>query len=208
MNREFIVRTYQSSDFEDLVEIFLEAFLDGPLYQYVIADRGKRRHLMRKLMLKVLPLKLKYRTTYVLETSDKQVVGAIFWYRKNEKKAGYPFVELIKSGLVFFPLMLPWSKIKSFLEYDEFESTLIQNALKEGYHVLDYMAIAKAFQGKGAGSILVQTEYSKTEKQFVFTGYPENIRFYERNGYLLDETHPCFNGNLDFYSFKHIPIIS
>ena len=206
MSNRFNIRTYQKDDFEALVQIFSEAFLDGPLYRYMLENRDQRKKLMYELMRQVLPLKLKYRTTYVIESKDKKIAGAVFWYPVGAKKPGYPIWEVIKSGLIFFPLKLPWSKIKPFLEYDEFESKLIQKALAEGYHILDYMAIAKAFQGKGAGSILIQTEFSNDKKQFVFTGYPENIKFYERNGYQLDQSYNCFNGDLEFYAFKHEPI--
>lgn len=49
----------------------------------------------------------------------------------------------------------------------------------------------------------MQTEFDSTQKQFVFTGDLRNIRFYERNGYRLDETYPCFDGAVNFYAFEN-----
>lgn len=206
VNQEkFGVRAYQSNDFDALIDIFTNAFLDGPLYEYMEPKIEKRKRLLRALLLKVLPLKLKYRTTYIVETTDGEAVGAIFWYKKEDKRIGYPLIELLKSGLLWFPLRLPWKKLKAFIKYDQLESKVIQQALLEGYHVLDYMAISTKVQGQGAGSILVQTEFDASQKQFVFTSYPQNIRFYERNGYQLDATYPCFDGAINFYALKHHP---
>lgn len=202
---KFQVRAYKSSDFDTLVEIFTMAFWDGSLYAYMESEVEKRKRLLSSLLLKILSLKLKYRTTYIVETANGKIVGAIFWYKKNTQQAGYPFMEALKSGLLWFPLKLSWSKLKAFINYNRFESKLIQQALSEGYNILDYMAISTEVQGQGAGSLLVQTEFDASQKQFVFTSYPQNIRFYERNGYKLDATYSCFDGAVNFYALKHHP---
>lgn len=63
---------------------------------------SRKKKLMAKLMRKVLSLKLKYRTTYVLESETKDLAGAVFWYSKDAQKVGYPFKDILFSGLAFF----------------------------------------------------------------------------------------------------------
>jgi GNAT superfamily N-acetyltransferase len=141
----------------------------------------------------------------VIETNDQKVAGAIFWYKPDTKKQGHSLRQLLTSGLIFFPFSLPLKKMKRLWEYEKLATQVIQKALDENYHVLDYMAIAKEYQGHGAGSILVQTEYDFMQKQFVFTSFKSNIRFYERNGYILSDTYDCFDGAIQFYALKHDP---
>jgi len=206
-NTSYRTRPVKPADLPKLIEIFSLSFFDGPLYKYIVPNPQKRRELLPKIMKKVIKLKYKYREGYVIENKDGEVAGGVFWYPKEATKPGYPFKDVLKSGLFFFPLKLPLNKIPEFLKFDVLEMKTFQSAMDAKKRILDYIAIHPEHQGRGLGSLLVNTvfksEINPSEEFFVFTGDSRTINFYQRNGFKLQSEFHLFDGKVTFYDFKY-----
>jgi GNAT superfamily N-acetyltransferase len=167
----------QKKDIKKVLNVFLSAYSDDPMFEKFIQEEEKRRAQF-EIMMKFC---VKYGN--VFSTSDNfEGVMAIVPHDKGDMTAG----RVIQSG-GFFASM----KLLSLRKIMEASTKALEEAKKDldigPYIFLFIMAVSKEFQGKGFGGKFLRAiiEKSEIEKKPIYleTQNKKNVSLYEHFGF-------------------------
>ena len=167
----------QKKDIKKVLNVFLNAYSDDPMFEKFIQEEDKRRAQF-EIMLKFC---VKYGDVFSISDNFEGVM-AIVSHDKGDMTVG----RVIRSG-GFFSSM----KLMSLRKIMEASSKALEEAKKDldigPYIFLFIMAVSKEFQGKGYGGKFLRAiiEKSEIEKKPIYleTQNEKNVSLYEHFGF-------------------------
>ncbi len=180
-------------------DIMAAAFLNDPLWVYLVPDEAKRRQLLPRF----------YRVFFNVWLSNRQAFGVgdplqglAVWSYPDQKTE---FFKLVGPGflkLFFSPVIMSFIRARSV--FSQFE-IMQQRYAPDPHYYLNMIAVLPASQGKGLASQLIRPFLIKADQEavgiYTETMTPANVGLYKHYGFVCQEEFRVPGTVLSIWSF-------
>ncbi|MBI9033065.1 MAG: GNAT family N-acetyltransferase [Bacteroidales bacterium] len=185
------IQTASRSDRKKVIELLTSAFLTDRSIRWVVGDRKCSKSHVRKLI--DYAFRLSYIQNGILRTFDNKAAAIIMYPHSQKYRLRDMFLDL-KLGVRVIGIR----RISEVLKREE---AIKKHHPKENFLYLWYLGVESQLQRSGLGSNMLDEIHRIADKQqlpiYLETSTPENIPFYERNGYEVYHEMKDFPG-MDF----------
>lgn len=175
-------------------ELLGQAFVDDPLFQYVIPNDGRRSVLVPWFLKTSLAYAFLYGEAYATEAKD----GLVYILPPGEN--GLKFFGMLRTGMLSAPLKLGSDGTRRFLSMAKFMGQIHKRKQLTPHLYVFGMGVAPSAQGKGLGTALMQIVLKKMATDnlpcYLETQNARNVAFYRKHGFDVVVEAPMPNGDL------------
>lgn len=186
-------------DLERAVMVQSKAFLNDPLWEYLLPNEQKRCAVLPKFFTPLLRFGILNEQAYGIGTPPD---GVVVWGIPNQRTRlgailGSGFQSILFSS--FAPQFIRVRNI--FAKFDEMQ----KRYAPEPHYYLQTISVLPEAQGKGLASKLIKPFLEKADSEYVSTYTetitPENVGLYEHYGFQVMEAYRVSKTDLRLWSF-------
>lgn len=181
--------------------ILSNAFLDDPLYKYVLPDDGERRSRLFWLMKKVAAYCLLFGEAHVTPGGE----GIACWLPPGETEM--TIIRIIRVGL---PAIIWRFGLNAFTRLDDnmtFAARMHKKIMQEDHWYLLAIGVDPPHWGKGIGSLLMQPVLDAAGSAglacYLETHNERNVAFYEKHGFWVAQEGENPKHNVRVWAMKN-----
>jgi GNAT superfamily N-acetyltransferase len=187
------------ADHGALTEIFVRAFLDDPIFVWLLPDAGTRASKLRWLAERWLRGRARDQIT-ASEPPGGMLVGV-----HPGGEADLSMWAQIRLGLLAMPFVYGLGAFRRFLAADA-DIRRRHRVLTEPHFIIDILAVDPPVQGQGLGARLARVFLDGADQAgvpcFLLTHNPRNVPFYRRLGFEVIEEAPVPPGPVICWSMR------
>ncbi|MEU7174561.1 GNAT family N-acetyltransferase [Micromonospora tulbaghiae] len=168
------IRRATEADAVDLLPVFVEGFLDGPIADWLIEDRDERRIIYQRYFR--LMLRQGLANGWVDTTAGLN--GAAIWYRRPAAAAGPP------PG---YQDDMAYATGRHLARFRLIDAMFEEHRPRIEHIYLAFIAVAPGHQGKGVGTALLAHAHAELDEvglpAYLEASNADNMRLYKRLGW-------------------------
>jgi ribosomal protein S18 acetylase RimI-like enzyme len=164
-------------------EIMARAFLNDPLWKYLVLDEARRT--------RVVPLSMYILIRYSLLFGEVHTTigldGVACWLPPGNTTPG--FDRMIRIGIHNAPLELGWAGFRRYIAIEYYSGKAHKCAVQGRHWYLWGLGVEPSRQGQGIGGMLIQPVLERADASslpcFLETMNEKNVSFYEKHGFKV-----------------------
>jgi len=203
-------KKYDSSYEEEVLKVFVESFVNYPLFWGVFEDRFKSDEKLRsfheRLMKGIFKATIRKDDCYT-GFVDGKVVSVVIIEKPSDKSVG--FWDYAVSGMVGIIARVGIKDTLEFMDMSDKTEIVVKKITNPRWH-LYFLSVAPKYQNQGIGSSAIQDFLIPMVKEnggdliTVTTNAKKNVEFYAKNGFSLvkEETLECNGKTVGNWTFR------
>jgi ribosomal protein S18 acetylase RimI-like enzyme len=164
-------------------ELMGRAFLNDPLWQYLVPDEARRA--------RVVPLSMgilvRYSFLYGEVYTTPALEGVVCWLPPG--KTAPTFGRLVRIGIRSAPLELGWTGFRRYTTAEDYTEKVHKRSVPERHWYLWGLGVEPALQGHGIGGMLIQHVMARAAAEglpcYLETMNERNVPFYQKQGFKV-----------------------
>jgi GNAT superfamily N-acetyltransferase len=164
-------------------EIMGKAFLNDPLWKYLIPDEAKRARAVSLSMNVLVRYSLLYGKIFTTPTLD----GVACWLPPGETTPS--FSRLVRIGIRNAPFQLGWTGFRRYLAIENYCGKVHKSIVSGKHWYLWGLGVKPSLQGLGIGGMLMQPVLALADNDrlscYLETMNEKNVPFYEKYGFRV-----------------------
>ncbi|WP_026835156.1 GNAT family N-acetyltransferase [Eubacterium xylanophilum] len=203
-------KKYDSSYEEEVLKVFVESFVNYPLFWGVFEDRFKSDEKLRsfheRLMKGIFKATIRKDECYI-GCLDRKVVSIVIIEKPSDKPVG--FWDYAVSGMAGIIARVGIKDTLEFMDMSDKTEIVVKKISDPRWH-LYFLSVAPEYQNQGIGSSAIQDFLIPMVKEnggnliTVTTNAKKNVEFYTKNGFSLvkEETLECKGKSVGNWTFR------
>jgi ribosomal protein S18 acetylase RimI-like enzyme len=160
-----------------------EAFLNDPLWQYLVPDET-RRSLAVSLSMNIL---VRYSLLYGKIRTTSTLDGVACWLPPGETTPS--FTRLVRIGIRSAPFQLGWTGFRRYIAAENYCGEVHKRIMPGAHWYLWGLGVKPSRQGQGIGGMLIQPVLAQADADhlscYLETMNKKNVPFYEKYGFRV-----------------------
>ena len=189
------------SDVEQAAQVISQAFVDDPLFSYMLPRRRTRSKTLYKFFRAYGEINIKNNRGY---GAGEPLQGVAFWNSPQQDNVSIS----VKSLALFLPLLFTFYPIGYYRAKTIMQQIdrLHKKYADEPHYYLDNIGVIPSAHGKGISSKLMRPilELADSQKVITYTDTvtPSNVTFYEHFGFQCVEQSLIENTNITVWALR------
>ena len=201
---------FEKSYEEEVLKVFIESFVNYPLFWGVFEDRFKSNEKLysfhERLMKGIFKATIRKDDCYI-GFVDGKVVSVVIIEKPSDKPVG--FWDYAVSGMAGNIARVGIKDTLKFMDMSDKTEIVVKNITDPRWH-LYFLSVAPEYQSQGIGSSAIQDFLIPMVKEngghliTVTTNAKKNVDFYTKNGFSLvkEETLECNGKSVGNWTFR------
>ncbi len=164
-------------------EVMGRAFLDDPLWKYIVPDATRRARVVTKSMGIVVRYSLLYGKVHTTSSLD----GVACWLPPGNTRPS--FSRLLRIGVGSVPLELRWMRFRRYIAVVNYTEEVHERSVPGRHWYLWGLGVEPSRQGQGIGGMLMQPVLARADADglpcYLETMNEKNVPFYEKHGFRV-----------------------
>lgn len=194
------LRAARADELERLTEVFVSAFMDDPIFVWVLPDPRTRADRIGWLARRWLRARAGDQIM-VSASAEAMLVGVA-----PDGDADVPLWAQIQQGLLAMPFVYGLGAFRRFRAIDADVRRRHAAELDRPSFVIDILAVEPAAQGRGLGTRLVEAFAAQADRAgaaiYLVTHNPRNLPFYRKLGFAVVREAPVPPGLVVAWSMR------
>lgn len=169
--------------YKQAAEIMGDAFLNDPLWQYLVPNESRRAQVVALSMGILVRYSLQYGKIYTTLTLD----GIACWLPPGETTPS--FGRLVRIGVRSAPLQLGLTGFHRYMAVDSYSGKIHKNIVPGNHWYLWGLGVKPSNQGQGIGGMLIQPVLAQADMNrlscYLETMNERNVPFYQKHGFQV-----------------------
>lgn len=164
-------------------DVMGEAFLNDPLWKYLVPDETRRSHAVSLSMNILVRYSLLYGKIYTTSILD----GVACWLPPGGTTPS--FTRLVQIGIRSAPFQLGWTGLRRYIAVENYCEEVHKRIMPGAHWYLWGLGVKPSRQGNGIGGMLIQPVLARADADhlpcYLETMNEKNVPFYEKYGFKV-----------------------